>query len=295
MEKGHNESEANELSEKLVGASATRRRILKQAGAAGVIAAALYAAPRFVTVSPPKAYAAVTPAFTPTPSPTPIPAPTETQQPVAGLTCLLFPWAVLAGETITNVPDCTPCTVVTGALGLHPGSSVTGFTFSVSPGPGTVIGAVNIADAVALQAKLDLVTAYNDAAGRIGAVSVGGDIGGQTLSPGLYRASGATPSLEISSADLILNGDANAVWIFQIESTLTVGSGRKVILAGGALAKNVVWQVGSSATIGTGAEMKGNILALTSIALQNGASLVGRALARNGEVTLDSNTITIDC
>src|SRR5436190_5513417 len=191
-------------------------------------------------------------------------------------------FAVLAGSTVTS----TGATVVDGDLGVSAGSAVTGFP------PGIVHGTVHAADAVAAQAQLDLTTAFIEAAGRsIAPVSVSGNLGGQTLSPGLYKS---TSSLEISSGDLTLDagGNANAVFIFQMASTFVTTSGRQVILAGGANAANIYWQVGSSATIGTASVMKGNILADQSIALQTGASLEGRALARIGAVTMDSNTIT---
>jgi hypothetical protein len=142
------------------------------------------------------------------------------------------------------------------------------------------------------QAKLDLTTAYNDAAGRtVNPITVSGNIGGQTLTPGLYKS---TSTLAISSGDLTLDaqGDANAVFIFQIASALTTTSGRQVILSGGAMASNIFWQVGTSATLGTTSVFKGNILADQSITLETGATLDGRALARIGAVTLDSNTVT---
>jgi len=138
-----------------------------------------------------------------------------------------------------------------------------------------------------------LTVAYNDAAGRtLGAITLAGNLGGQTLTPGLYTS---TSSLEISSGDLTLDaqGDANAVFIFQMASTLTTTVGRQVILSGGAKAANVVWQVGSSATLGTGSVFKGNILAMASITVTTGATVEGRLLARTAAVTLDSNPITI--
>src|SRR5205814_1968429 len=190
-------------------------------------------------------------------------------------------FAVLAASTVTN----TGATTVNGDLGLSPGTAVTGFP------PGTVNGTIHAGDPAAAQAQLDLTTAYNDAAGRtVGAIGVAGNLGGQTLTPGLYKS---TSSLEISSGDLTLDaqGDTNAVFIFQMGSTLTTTTGRQVILIGGAKAANIFWQVGSSATLGTTSVFKGNILALTSITLQTGATLEGRALARNGAVTLDSNTV----
>src|SRR5881392_3883205 len=116
------------------------------------------------------------------------------------------------------------------------------------------------------------------------------NLGGQTLTPRLYNS---TSSLEISSGDLTLDakGDANAVFIFQMGSTLTTTVGRQVILSGGAQAANVFWQVGSSATLGTGSVFEGNILALASITVTTGATVEGRLLARTAAVTLDTNII----
>src|SRR5207248_3859840 len=174
---------------------------------------------------------------------------------------------------------------VNGRLGLSPGTAVTGFP------PGTVNGTIHAGDPAAAQAQLALTTAYNDAAGRTeGATAVAGNLGGQTLTPGLYKS---TSSLEISSGDLTLDaqGDPNAVFIFQMGSTLVTTVGRQVILSGGAQAANVFWQVGSSATLGTGSVFKGNILALASITVTTGATVEGRLLARTAAVTLDSNII----
>lgn len=192
-------------------------------------------------------------------------------------------YAVLAGSTVTN----TGSSVVTGDLGLSPGTAVTGFP------PGTVVGTQHITDAAAAQAKLDLTAAYLDAAGRTeDVIIVAGNIGGQTLVPGLYRS---VTSLAISSGELTLNagGDADAVWIFQVASSFTMTSGRQIILAGGAQAKNVFFQVGSSATLGTTTVFKGTILALTSISVLTGANVEGRLLARNGAVTLDTNVVVV--
>src|ERR1051326_3186815 len=164
-------------------------------------------------------------------------------------------FAVLAGSTVTS----TGGTMLNGDLGLSPGTAVTGFP------PGIVNGTTHLGDPTAAQAQLDLTSAYNDAAGRtVGAITVAGNLGGQTLTPGLYKS---TSTLEISSGDLTLDaqGDANAVFIFQIASTLTTTSGRQVILINGAKAANVFWQVGSSATLGTLSVFKGNILASASI------------------------------
>jgi len=189
-------------------------------------------------------------------------------------------FSVLGGSTVTNTGPST----LAGDLGVSPGTAVTGFP------PGTVGGTIHANDAVARQAQADLVTAYNDAARRRSTATVSGDLAGRTLSSGVYTSAS---SLGLSG-DLTLDakGDPNAVFIFQAGSTLTTGSGSRVLLIGGAQACNVFWQVGSSATIGTSTAFTGNILALTSISLTTGATLDGRALARNGAVTLDTNTVT---
>ena len=213
-------------------------------------------------------------------NPTVIPLQATVQAPVtlAGSSNI----AVLAGSAITS----TGATVITGDLGLSPGSSVGGFP------PGILNGTRHINDVIANQAKVDLTAAYNDAAGRTctDIVTLSGNIGGLTLTPGLYKS---TSSLAISSGDLTLDakGNANAVFIIQIASTLTTTSGRKVILSGNALASNIFWQVGSSATFGTTSVFKGTVMAMQSITFNTGATLDGRALARTGGVTMAGNTI----
>jgi ice-binding like protein/Big-like domain-containing protein len=190
------------------------------------------------------------------------------------------PFAVLGGSTVTN----TGPSVINGDLGVSPLTSITGFP------PGVVNGTVHPADGVASGAQDDLVIAYDNAAGRSSDVTLSADPVGSTLAPGTYTASS---SLDLSG-DVTLDAhqDPNAVFVFQVGSGLTVASGSRILLQGGAQACNVFWQVGTSATIGSGSAFVGNILALTSISMDTGATLDGRALARNGAVTLDTNTIT---
>ena len=201
-------------------------------------------------------------------------------QPAVGMgTAATF--AVLAGTTVTN----TGPSVVSGDLGLSPGSAVTGFP------PGTVAGTKHIADASAVQAKSDLVTAYNDAAGRTPATVVSADLGGQMLAPGVYQTATALGL----TGTVTLNGQGNtsSVFIFQAGSTLITASGSTVQLIGGAQACNVFWQVGSSVTLGTGTTFAGSILALTSATIQTGTTVSGRVLARNGAVSLDTSDVAV--
>jgi hypothetical protein len=191
------------------------------------------------------------------------------------------PWEILAGSTVTS----TGATAVSGDLGVSPGTGVTGFP------PGYIHGTIHAGDPTAAQAQLNLTATYDDVAGRTaGAVLLAGNLGGLTLTPGLYKS---TSSLEISSGDLTLDaqGDANATFIFQMASTLTTTVGRRVILTGGAQAANIVWQVGSSATLGVSSVFKGTILAMSSITVTTGAAVEGRLLARTGAVTLDANVV----
>jgi len=191
-------------------------------------------------------------------------------------------FAVLGSSSVTN----TGPTVVTGNLGVSPGSAVTGFP------PGTVAGGTTYAaDAAASQAQTDTGTAYVDLAGETCTQNLSGkDLGGLTLTPGVYCFSSSaqlTGTLTLNAA-----GNAAAVWVFKIGSTLTTASSSSVVMEGGQPC-NVFWQVGSSATLGTSTNFTGSIFALTSITLDTDSKLSGRALARNGAVTLDANTVAI--
>jgi hypothetical protein len=186
-------------------------------------------------------------------------------------------FAILAGQTVTNIGP----SAINGDLGVSPGTAVAGLL--------PVVGTIHTADAVAGQAQSDLTTAYDDAAGRTAPVAVPADLGGLTLTAGLY---GSGSSLALTGpVTLDAEGDPNAVFVFQAASTLITASGSHVNLINGAQPCNVFWQVGSSATLGTASVFAGTITALTSISMDNGVTVQGRALARNGSVTLINDTI----
>lgn len=189
-------------------------------------------------------------------------------------------FAVLGGQTVTN----TGASVVIGHMGVSPGSAVTGFP------PGVLTGEMHAADAVALQAQNDVVTAYNNLAGQACNTDLTGqDLGGLTLTEGVYCFSSSAQLTGQLTLDA--QGDPGAVWIFQVASALNSASNSSVLVINGGSACNVFWQVGSSATLGTGNQFVGNILALTSISLSIGTNVAGRALAHNGAVTLDTNAL----
>jgi hypothetical protein len=194
-------------------------------------------------------------------------------------------FGVLAGSTVTS----SGSTVVTGNLGVSPGTAITGITGIAPGGPGTVTGTINSANAFALQAQNELTAAYNAAAIAASTATKAGDLGGQTLFAGVYTSSstlGITGTVTLDAQN-----NPNAQFIFQIGSGLTTATGSNVSLINGAVAANVFWQVGSSATLGSTSSFSGNILALSSISLGTGASLNGRALARGGAVTLLGNSV----
>ena len=189
-------------------------------------------------------------------------------------------FSVLAGSTVTN----TGPTVVNGNVGVSPGSAIVGFP------PGSLVnGTFHASDALAGTAQTELTTAYNLAAAAGPSTTIPAALGGLTYPPGVYNTGSSFGLTGI----LTLNGlgNPNAQFIFQTPSTLTTASGSTVVLINGAQASNVFWQVSSSATLGTNSFFSGNILASSSITLTTGAALQGRALARNGAVTLDTNAV----
>jgi hypothetical protein len=190
-------------------------------------------------------------------------------------------FAVLGGSTVTNTGN----TVLTGDLGVSPGGAITGFP------PGTKTGTTHAADAVALQAQNDVITEYNAlASAACTADLTGQDLGGKTLTSGVYCFSSSAQL----TGPLTLNaqGNANATFVFKVGSALTTASGSSVALINGGNPCGVAWQIGSSATLGTTTSFMGNLIALSSITLNTGANIIGRALARNGAVTLDTNNIS---
>lgn len=214
-----------------------------------------------------------------------VPAMSMAAQPTVNLgTTASF--AVLAGTTITNTGPTTLTGSAGNDVGVSPGSAFTGQASVTMVG-----GAVHLADAVALQAQADLVAAYNDAAGRTPVTIIPTELGGTTLKPGVYAAESGTFQIT-GTLTLDAEGDPNAPFIFLTDSTLVTASNSSVSLINGARYCRVFWKVGSSATLGTNSRFVGHIFALTSIAAQTGATVEGQLLARNGEVTLDTNTIT---
>jgi hypothetical protein len=193
-------------------------------------------------------------------------------------------YSVLGGSTVTNTGN----SVLNLSLGLWPGSSVTGFP------PGHVVppGTINKTNGVAHQAQMDLTAAYVNAAGRPVNFTTTSNLANKHLGAGVY--SGPSKSPLSLTGPLVLDGAGNfsSVFIFQTDSTLITASASTVTLINGAQECNVFWQVGSSATLGSGSVFRGNILALTSITVNNGVTVHGRALARNGAVTLNNDVFT---
>ncbi|MFI6509649.1 ice-binding family protein [Streptosporangium sp. NPDC050855] len=190
-------------------------------------------------------------------------------------------FAVLAGNSVVN----TGATVVTGDLGVTPGVTVTGFP------PGSVAGTIHVDDPAAVRAQSDAAIAYADIASRTPTATVPTDLGATTLTPGIYASASGTFS---NTGDLVLDaqGDPDAIFVFQAVSTLLTAAASTVTLTGGAQARNVFWQVGTSATLGANSTLAGTLLALASITVGADVTIDGRLLARDGTVTLDTDSIT---
>lgn len=189
-------------------------------------------------------------------------------------------YSVLGGQTVAN----TGPTTLDADLGVSPGSAIVGFP------PGLAGGSTHAGDAVADQAQSDLVVAYDDTASRAPTANIAGDLVGKTLNDGVYKSTG--PIAVSGTLTLDGQGDKNSVFIFQVADTLITASASTVSLINGAQACNVFWQVASSATLGTNSVFIGTVMALTSISVATGAAVQGKALARNGSVTLDQNVFS---
>ena len=194
-------------------------------------------------------------------------------------------FAILGSSTVTN----TGASSIRGDVGVSPGTSVTGFP------PGVVTGGtIHAGDALAAQAQTDLTSAYNAAAGRPCNVSLAfQDLGGRTLTPGVYCDLGPTLT---GTLTLDFQGNPNALFVFQTPSLFTTAANSSVLMtnaAGSTCPPNVFWQVGSSSTLGSNSGFVGNLVVFNSITLNTGARLNGRALARNGAVTMDNNNVGV--
>lgn len=224
---------------------------------------------------------AVLPSFPPIPVPPPviIPIPPAPFPPL----CPLYQFSILGATTVTN----TGSSVINGDLGVSPGTAVTGFP------PGTVNGTIYAGVEPAGTAQAQAATRYTQLSAPATACEVnltGVDLGGRTLAPGVYcfnTGAALTGTLVLDG-----QGDPNATFVFQIGSTITTAPNSAVLLTGGATSNNVNWQVGSSATFGVETAFQGNVYALASVTMNTGANLIGRLVALNGAVTLDTNIVT---
>jgi len=199
-------------------------------------------------------------------------------------------FAIMATAAISGGAD-----QINGDVGLSPGSAQ-------GIPPSEINGTIHVNDQAVIAAQASLLAAYNEAVDRsVNAISLPGDLGGLTLAPGLY-VNGSSTGISGTGANAILTldaqGDASAVFVFKMASTLVTDSGTSIVLAGGAQAKNIFWQVGSSATLGTTSIFKGNILAFVTITVSNGSTVDGRLFAgaggnASGAVTVQSSTVTV--
>jgi Ice-binding-like/Bacterial Ig-like domain len=194
-------------------------------------------------------------------------------------------FAVLSGASIGNTVSAPgdPHTTLRGDLGVVASSQPTGFP------PGVVTGAVDVADAAAVQAGVDALAAYTAIAARTGGAPLAGALAGATITPGLYSIAGAASNTTTVTLDA--QGDPNAVFVFQVNGALTTAALSHIVLANGALASRVFWQVNGAAAIGAGASFAGTMLALNAVAVGHGSVVNGRVVALNGALTLDDNEL----
>lgn len=192
-------------------------------------------------------------------------------------------YAVLSGASVGNTVSAAgaPHTTLRGDLGVKANAQPTGFP------PGVVTGTAQVGNAAAAQAHTDLIAAYNDVAARTGGTALAGDLAGLTLAPGLHSSAAAVSNTGTVTLDG--GGDPNAVFVFKIGGALTMAAGSRVTLANGARASRVFWQVNGAAAVGANAKFAGTLMALDAVAMGAGTEVNGRALARNGAVSLDSN------
>jgi Ice-binding-like/Bacterial Ig-like domain len=194
-------------------------------------------------------------------------------------------YAVLSGASVGNTVSApgAPYTTLRGDLGVAASAQPTGFP------PGVVTGAVNVGNAAATQAHTDLVTAYNDVAGRTGGTALAGALAGATISPGLYTIAGAVSNTGTVTLDG--GGDPDSVFVFQVDGAMALAAGSNVVLTNGAQASRVFWQVNGAGAIGANADFAGTLMALNAVAVGNGSVVNGRAFALNGALTLDADEV----
>ena len=193
-------------------------------------------------------------------------------------------YAVLSGASVGNTVSAAgaPHTTLRGDLGVKVNTQPTGFP------PGVVTGAIHVGDTAAVEAHADVVAAYNEVAGRTGGAPLAGALAGATIKPGLHTVAGAVSNTTTVTLDA--ENNPNAVFVFQVGGALAMAAGSHVVLANGAQASRVFWQVNGAGAVGANADFAGTLMALDAVAIGNGTMVNGRAFARNGALTLDANS-----
>lgn len=192
-------------------------------------------------------------------------------------------YAVLSGASVGNTVSAlgAPHTTLRGDLGVKAAAEPTGFP------PGVVTGSIRVGTTAAGDAHDDLVAAYTEVAARTGGTVLAGALAGATIGPGLHTIAGAASNTTTVTLDG--GGDANAVFVFQIDGALAFAAASHVVLTNGAQASRVFWQVNGAGSIGANADFAGTLMALDAVGVGNGSLVNGRAFARNGALTLDNN------